>query len=206
MARGMSRPQRLHPDRCRRIDSGHFRSGAFGSLKPLLRSREQLSRLASRGFPVARRLNHEKDVSDDTIYALTVAGPRRAFLLSLDDALADEPVGRGHDRIDRAGGCTPRVLDRTHNVGEEIVVAGHGPDRPLLYELPRSRAIEAVDAASLRAGATSGTELGARPGLVGSHARRAIVWSVRRPDTVRPKPGKSGPLDSKSNLGPDIPE
>jgi hypothetical protein len=63
---------------------------------------------------------------------LSVAGPRRAFLLSLDDALADEPVGRCHDRIDRAGRCTPRVLDRTHDVGEEIIVAGLGLDRLLL--------------------------------------------------------------------------
>jgi len=95
-------------ERARRLHRSGKAVEAFGSLKPLLRTRadldaaiddeqrfflallaleaagegilrtaraddpvfEQLSRLAAKGFPVARRLNREQDVSDDTIYAL----------------------------------------------------------------------------------------------------------------------------------------
>ncbi len=95
-------------ERARRLHRAGKPLEAFGSLKPLLRSRadldaaiddeqryflarlaleaagdgilraaraddpvfEQLSRLAARGFPVARRLSREKDVSDEAIYAL----------------------------------------------------------------------------------------------------------------------------------------
>jgi len=95
-------------ERARRLHRSGKPVEAFGSLKPLLRSRadldaaiddeqrfflallalgaagegilrtasaddpvfDQLSRLAAKGFPVARRLGREKDVSDDAIYAL----------------------------------------------------------------------------------------------------------------------------------------
>jgi hypothetical protein len=95
-------------DRARRLRRAGKSVEAFGSLKPLLRSRadldaaiddeqrcflavlavenagegilrtarpddpifEQLSRLAAKDFPIAKRLNREKDISDETIYAL----------------------------------------------------------------------------------------------------------------------------------------
>jgi len=95
-------------DRARRLRKAGKSVEAFGSLKPLLRSRadidtaiddeqrfllavlaleavgdglirttrtddpvfEQFARLASHGFPVARRLAREQDVSDEAIYAL----------------------------------------------------------------------------------------------------------------------------------------
>jgi hypothetical protein len=95
-------------DRARKLRKAGKSVEAFGSLKPLLRSRadidtaiddeqrfllavlaleaagagllrttntddpvfEQFARLASKGFPVARRLAREHDVSDESIYAL----------------------------------------------------------------------------------------------------------------------------------------
>jgi hypothetical protein len=95
-------------DRARRLRKAGKSVEAFGSLKPLLRSRadidgaiddeqrfllavlaleavgdslirtartddpvfEQFARLAGKGFPVARRLARERDVSDEAIYAL----------------------------------------------------------------------------------------------------------------------------------------
>jgi hypothetical protein len=95
-------------ERARRLRKAGKSVEAFGSLKPLLRSRadidtaiddeqrfllavlaleaagdgllrttrtddpvfEQFARLAAKGFPVARRLAREQDVSDDAIYAL----------------------------------------------------------------------------------------------------------------------------------------
>jgi len=95
-------------ERARRLRKAGKSVEAFGSLKPLLRSRadidtaiddeqrfflavlaleaagdgllrttrtddpvfDQFARLAAKGFPVARRLNREDDVSDDAIYAL----------------------------------------------------------------------------------------------------------------------------------------
>ncbi|HWU88874.1 MAG TPA: hypothetical protein VN253_16525, partial [Kofleriaceae bacterium] len=95
-------------ERARRLRKSGKPVEAFGSLKPLLRSRadldaalddeqrfflavlaletagegilrtarpddpvfDQLSRLAAKGFPVAKRLSREQDVSDETIYAL----------------------------------------------------------------------------------------------------------------------------------------
>jgi hypothetical protein len=95
-------------ERARRLHKAGKPTEAFGSLKPLLRSRadldaaiddeqrfflarlalevsgegilrtardddpvfEQLARLAAKGFPVARRLSREQDVSDEAIYAL----------------------------------------------------------------------------------------------------------------------------------------
>lgn len=95
-------------ERARRLRRAGKSVEAFGSLKPLLRSRadldaaidddqrfllavlsleaageglirtsraddpmfEQFARLAAKGYPVARQLNREKDVSDEAIYAL----------------------------------------------------------------------------------------------------------------------------------------
>ncbi|MEJ7603152.1 MAG: HEAT repeat domain-containing protein [Kofleriaceae bacterium] len=111
-------------DRARRLRKAGKSIEAFGSLKPLLRSRadldaaidddqrfflavlsleaagegilrsaraddpvfEQFSRLAAKGYPVARQLNREKDVTDEAIYAL-------GFRLIESGAGANEGLG-----------------------------------------------------------------------------------------------------------------
>ena len=111
-------------DRARRLRKAGKSIEAFGSLKPLLRSRadldaaidddqrfflavlsleaagegilrsaraddpvfEQFARLAAKGYPVARQLNREKDVTDEAIYAL-------GFRLIESGAGANEGLG-----------------------------------------------------------------------------------------------------------------
>ena len=54
---------------------------------------------------------------------LAVAGASVASLLGLDDAAPDDPVRRGHDRVDGARNGAAPFLDDADDVGEDRVVA-----------------------------------------------------------------------------------
>jgi len=48
----------------------------------------------------------------------------RSPLLMLNDSTADEPVCACHDRVDRSGGGTPRLLNRIGDIDQQVVVGG----------------------------------------------------------------------------------